>query len=322
MRNKSSILLNEYNQNKQLLNELGEVIYSLLRTLIKSAVHTHQITYRVKDKDSLLKKIIRKNYKYQHLNEITDLVGFRIILYFEDDIDEVEKIIRKEFKIDEKNSIDKRNIDTDKFGYRSLHYVATLNNKRLMLPEYEKFEHIKFEIQIRSILQHSWAEIEHDIGYKGESEIPQEAKRTFYRIAALLEQADIEFVKLKNELKIHELGLIKKISNSTTNILIDKASLKAYIIESPVINKLEKEIESFLCTREENFYPAIIDNLLPRLQEKKITYISQLEELLKKHETELINWLKMSSKTDSLNINSFFKGASILWLLNLIETHT
>lgn len=102
MRNKfSSLLLDRYSQKRPLLCELGEVVYSLLKTLVQSEVHTHQISYRVKDKDSLFQKIIRKNYKYQNLQEITDLVGFRIILYFEDDIDQVEKIIRQEFEVRE-----------------------------------------------------------------------------------------------------------------------------------------------------------------------------------------------------------------------------
>lgn len=164
-------------------------------------------------------------------------MGFWIILYFEDDIYEVEKIIRREFDIDEKNSVAKRHIDADKFGYRSLHYVVALNEKWLRLPEYQKFENVKFEIQIRSILQHSWAEIEHDIGYKGEMK-SLNCQTYFYRIAALLEQADIEFVKLKNELKIHELSLSQKINSEIQDILIDKASLKAYILESPTIDKL------------------------------------------------------------------------------------
>jgi len=77
-----------------------------------------------------------------------------------------------------------------------LHYVASLISEREKLTEYKRFAGIKVEIQIRSTLQHAWAEIEHDIGYKGENSVPDSLKRNFSRVAALLEVADIELMQL------------------------------------------------------------------------------------------------------------------------------
>ena len=319
MKNKSLDIINQYAIKKDLFAELGGVVYSLLKTLVHQEVHTHQITYRVKDKESLATKIVRKNYKYQDINEITDLVGFRIILYFEDDINEVERIISKEFNVDRFNSVDKRDVDAEKFGYRSLHYVVSLNERRLELPEYKRFENIKFEIQIRSILQHSWAEIEHDIGYKGANEIPRTARRTFYRIAALLEQADIEFVKLKQELRRHESKLIQEMTAETKGLLIDKASLKAFIQESTIITEIESELEGILCPREKFFYPPIIDNLLPRLHSNRVKYIDQLYQLLIENRGSIKEWLLQAKGNELAHVQSFFHGACISWLLNVLE---
>jgi ppGpp synthetase/RelA/SpoT-type nucleotidyltranferase len=319
MKNKSLDIINQYAIKKDLFAELGGVVYSLLKTLVHQEVHTHQITYRVKDKESLATKIVRKNYKYQDINEITDLVGFRIILYFEDDINEVERIISKEFNVDRFNSVDKRDVDAEKFGYRSLHYVVSLNERRLELPEYKRFENIKFEIQIRSILQHSWAEIEHDIGYKGANEIPRTARRTFYRIAALLEQADIEFVKLKQELRRHESKLIQEMTAETKGLLIDKASLKAFIQESTIITEIESELEGILCPREKFFYPPIIDNLLPRLHSNRVKYIDQLYQLLTENRVSIKEWLLQAKGNELAHVQSFFHGACISWLLNVLE---
>lgn len=319
MKNRPVFLINEYLNKKQLYRELGGVVYSLLKTLIVNDVHTHQITYRIKTRESLSNKIVRKNYKYSSLEEVTDIVGFRVILFFEDDVSEVERIIRQEFLVDEINSVDKMSLDTDKFGYRSLHFVVSMNNVRLQLPEYEKFRSIRFEIQVRSILQHSWAEIEHDIGYKGESEIPNSAKRTFYRIAALLEQADLEFVKLKSELKEHESYVNQQIQDNHENLYIDKASLKAFILNSAVLKELETEIAQLLCPREEYFYPPIIDNLLPKLNYMGILTIQHLKNYLSTYSVQIMDWVMASREDELSHYQSFFQGSSIIWLLRILE---
>ena len=149
-------ILPDFDKNKVIFLRFADSVYQLLKSLLSDYnLKPHQIIYRLKDRDSLEKKIIRKNYKYDKLDEITDLIGFRVITYFEDDIDKVAGLIKAEFDIDENNSIDKRQLDADRFGYRSLHYVFSLKSDRSQLTEYKKFKGIKAEIQIRSILQHS-----------------------------------------------------------------------------------------------------------------------------------------------------------------------
>ncbi|HEY5825802.1 MAG TPA: hypothetical protein VIT44_15615 [Cyclobacteriaceae bacterium] len=236
-------LLEAFNLNGRLFDGFKDKIRSLIDDLlIANKIKSHQITCRVKEKESLHKKIVSKRDKYTNLNEITDLVGVRIITYFDDEVDRIAKVIESEFEIDKENSIDKRLIETDKFGYRSLHYVVSLSKERLKLTENKIYLQLKAEIQIRSILQHAWAEIEHDIGYKGEIEIPQFAKRGFYRVAALLETADIEFVKLKDSLKVYENDVAKNIKQKPGDVLIDKASLISYVQESQLVKDIEKEM--------------------------------------------------------------------------------
>ena len=59
---------------------------------------------------------------------------------------------------------------------------------------------VKLEIQIRSILQHAWAEIEHDLCYKNSTPLPRKIKRRMYRLAGVLELADKEFSAVKYDL--------------------------------------------------------------------------------------------------------------------------
>lgn len=210
--------------------------------LLQHTVNFHKIESRTKDPAKLDEKIVRKNSKYTNLNEITDLVGIRIIAYFDDEVDRIASIIKSEFVLDIQNTIDKRKLEMDRFGYKSLHYVVSLSDQRKQLTEYKRFKDIKVEIQIRSILQHAWAEIEHDIGYKGEQIVPESIKRGFFRVAALLETADIEFVNIKNSLSKYEETVTEIIKLNPEEVEINGASLISYISNTKLVNQLDKKI--------------------------------------------------------------------------------
>lgn len=159
------------------------------------------ITYRIKEQGSLERKIEKKNNKYSSINEITDVIGIRIIAYFQDDVDVIKKALSDVFGIDRINSIDKRNQVGNSFGYASLHLVASLGRPygfkgKLYGPEL--YGGLRFEIQIRTILEHAWAEIEHDIGYKSElaAGLSIPIKRGLSRLAAVLETVDVEFIRV------------------------------------------------------------------------------------------------------------------------------
>lgn len=320
MKKHSAEILKEYDSGKFLYQEFGDIVNALIKSLIGKTISTSQINFRLKDRDSLSTKLIRKNHKYISIREITDIIGLRIVLYFEDDIDIIADVFKREFEIDFPNSIDKREVEADKFGYRSLHYVASLNKARLSLTEYKRFKGLKFEVQIRSILQHSWAEIEHDLGYKGESEIPQTAKRTFYRVAALLEQADIEFVKLKKEINEFEQIIKEQIVTDSSSITVNKSALIAFIKESSTLVEIENLIETIACKRGRVAESFITDVVLKRLQKENIKTLKELEDLLSINKDAIIDYVKK----DYLSLpeprpESFVAGASINWLLVLIE---
>ncbi len=222
-------------------DKLNHLLNSILQT---HGVKAHQIVTRVKDVDSLRKKIEGKGAKYTKVTDITDLAGIRIITYFEDEVDLIAQIIQDEFIIDRKHSIDKRKIDIDRFGYKSLHYIVQISKSRNKLLEYKRFKNFSAEIQIRSILQHSWAEIEHDLGYKSKSAIPDVAKRSFYRISALLEVADIEFVNLKKLLSSYKEEIKVQITDFPNKLQLDQDTLLEFISSSQLFQDLEAEIQS------------------------------------------------------------------------------
>lgn len=234
----------EYDEKYPLYNEFNNKLEELINIITKNRnLKLHSINSRIKGKKSLKEKINHKENKYNCLEDITDVAGIRIITYYADEVDIIAKLIEEEFEIDWENSIDKRAVlDADKFGYLSLHYVVKINNKRLQLTEYKNFKNCKSEIQIRSILQHAWAEIEHDSGYKNSLDIPREIKRDFYRLAGLLELGDKEFISIRGKLDLYTNNVKEEITKSPELVTIDKISLTSYMKNSKKVEKLNSKI--------------------------------------------------------------------------------
>ena len=126
-------------------NKLEDLIKDLLH-----AIDIVQINYRPKTIESFADKINREGKDYlDPIQEITDLVGIRIICYYLEDVNVVSEILKREFKIDLENSIDKSQIlDPDKFGYLSVHYIITLADNRKDLTEWKDYSEIKAQIQL------------------------------------------------------------------------------------------------------------------------------------------------------------------------------
>lgn len=226
----ANIILKQYNNNLPLYTKFIEYIETTIKSLINDEqIIVHNINCRLKNKMSLEKKIELKN-KYIDISDITDICGVRIITFYADDVDKIATILNNEFVVDKVNSIDKRkSVSPDKFGYVSLHYVIQLGDNRLGISELAKFKNLKVEIQIRTILQHTWAEIEHDLGYKSSIDIPQKIRRNFSRLAGIIELADEEFLRIKQVLHEYSNNVKNEIENESTNLNIDVVTVASFI---------------------------------------------------------------------------------------------
>ena len=170
-----------YQRIRPIYEAFAETIKAILaQALDRANIKVASIEARAKSIDSFGVKAStpansdESRPKYSEpLNQITDLAGVRIITFFPRTIGQVDQTLRKEFTILER--IDKTDllIREEKLGYQSLHYLISLQPNRLTLPEYARYAELKAEIQVRTILQHAWAEIEHDIQYKSVEVIPR-----------------------------------------------------------------------------------------------------------------------------------------------------
>jgi ppGpp synthetase/RelA/SpoT-type nucleotidyltranferase len=196
-----------YSENKSQYENLADNIKQALKTFFgEHNISFHSISSRIKEFESYIEKIDRKGYE-NPIEQIEDFCGVRIICYYPLDLDKIATIINDEFEVIE--SIDKSaNMEADRFGYRSNHYIVKIKKDWLKAPNYRGLEHLKAEIQVRTILMHSWADIEHKLAYKKQDDIPKEFRRKLYQLSALLEIADAQFQELKNNKENFKSSLI------------------------------------------------------------------------------------------------------------------
>lgn len=206
----------------------------------EEGITINSITGRVKEKKSFCEKALKDKYT-DPINQIKDLAGLRIITYINSDVKKISKIIEREFDVDKDNSLDKGEcLGTDKVGYKSVHYVVKLKNERTQLTEYKKFKDLYFEIQIRTLLQHAWSEIEHDRNYKFSGILPKEIQREFAILSGTLELVDMHFENISSKIDFYSSDVKKRVlEDNLKEIEINSTSIKAYLDEllSEEINK-------------------------------------------------------------------------------------
>ncbi|MEZ0231230.1 MAG: GTP pyrophosphokinase family protein [Methylophilaceae bacterium] len=221
-----------------LYEDLAETSKRIItNALSASKISVHSIEARAKSVESFANKASKPALedsckpKYSNpLIEITDLTGLRVITFLPRVVEDVCRIIENEFVIIEQSNKAEQLIDEGKFGYQSIHFLVKISSDRAKLAEYHRFENLVFEIQVRTILQHAWAEMEHDIQYKSANVIPTSIQRRFISLAGLLEIADREFQALQDDdehLRTEARESVKQ--GKLVNIEITPDSLKAYL---------------------------------------------------------------------------------------------
>lgn len=248
-----------YSETRPIYEQLSKKVETIIQEIINDQkIHIHAIYCRAKEIESFTKKIEDPKYS-DPINQITDFSGIRVITYVESDLELVCNVLESHFEIDKENSIDKsKSLGIDKVGYRSIHYVCKLHHDRLTLPEYKKFKGLFFEIQVRTILQHAWAEIEHDKDYKFSGELPAYLKRRFKVLAGVLELADREFNQLAIEIDKYSASVSSDTKQGKLDILIDSTSMKSYL-DIKFSRLLENGMESSFY--DDNYEKSVLDEL-------------------------------------------------------------
>lgn len=172
--------------------------------LIKSGINA-TIKYRLKTFESYFEKLLR--IQNAHIGDmiLTDILGLRVICPFLEDLEHVENLIAQNYSVIEVERKGSKHSFRE-FGYDSIHLLIEIPEDELTepLPCTRKV----CEIQLRTILQEAWAEVEHELIYKANFSLLNEPiKRKLASLNATLALSDLIFQEIRNfQKEVQQLG--------------------------------------------------------------------------------------------------------------------
>jgi ppGpp synthetase/RelA/SpoT-type nucleotidyltranferase len=196
----------KYSELISTYRDYKDVIEKILESIKNKYAPDGIVQVREKSLASFAGKIWRKREIANPVDQFTDLCGGRIIT---NDLDQVRAVctaIVKNFEIDWVNSTDiEQRLKPSEFGYRSIHYIVLFRRGVFPIEEIDvkipkELYGLKAEIQVRTHLEHSWADFSHRIMYKRPFEMPDSWKREMARFAAMLEESDCHLIRIQKGL--------------------------------------------------------------------------------------------------------------------------
>ena len=229
-------ILEDYRATQPMYSRMKEFLLKTIRNVLSEAgILVTAVEGRVKTEESLVGKLELKGSKYSCLEDITDILGLRVITFYTDDVDKVASVMERLFEIDWENSIDQRKLHKlNSFGYNSLHYICRLPKEMYTEADCPAVNRVRFEIQMRTTLQHAWANMYHDTGYKSGVEIPDNYLRNLNRLAGMLELADEQFSQIRSEIndyrrKVRDLV----VSGNLEDVALDGDTFRSFLSLKP-----------------------------------------------------------------------------------------
>ena len=200
------LLESDYRLREESRHGLLSAIERKVRATVENKGFHPTIKGRIKSFDSLYRKklrLLRQAREMGHeAGRLTDIVGLRIVCPFLGDLEGVEAALREVFTITE---VERKGAERSfkEFGYESIHLLIGIpQNLKEELPDLD-LEVV--EIQLRTILQEAWAEVEHELVYKAEiSPFDEPMKRKLAALNANLSLSDIIFQEIRDYQ--HKLG--------------------------------------------------------------------------------------------------------------------
>ncbi|GEP39979.1 GTP pyrophosphokinase [Nocardioides psychrotolerans] len=203
----------EYAAQQPALVEAGQQYVALVTAILDEAgINYLSVSGRTKGVQSFAKKAA-KNVDGQlvytdPLREITDQIGVRVITYVHSDVDAVADLLGDQVVVKDDRDMGQETASQGRFGYASRHLLIELDAVRESDRAYAALRGRVAQVQVRTVLQHAWAEFEHDIRYKGDvpAEHAWDLDRRFTLAAGLLELADREFSTIRERLRSSGTG--------------------------------------------------------------------------------------------------------------------
>lgn len=275
-------ILRQYREALPVFEKMKEIVRSAIgKQLENGNLYVNAVELRIKSEESLRGKLERKGDKYGSMEDVTDILGARVITFYTDDVDKIAALMDRTFDIDWQESVDKRREHgLHSFGYRSLHYVCRIPVELYRDPDLPEINEYRFELQMRTALEHVWSTLDHDICYKNNVEIPVEYRRNLNRLAGVLELADEQFSRIRTELTDYSRKVQNLINDgSFYDIPLNEVTFTQFL----TIHPFESLVSKIAAVNQAEILESNLMPYLKVMRQLNFTSLGDIEKMIKKY---------------------------------------
>jgi GTP pyrophosphokinase len=284
-------VLARFDERKERLEAFCDKTQNLIEECLQDAgIRYQSVQARVKKREKIKEKYLDETKGYKNLDDITDQAALRVITYYDDEVDRAAEVIRREFSVDRAKSVDKRETESDRFGYYALNFVCSHLDRRTSAVEYKKFVGTCCEIQVTSILRHAWSEIEHD-WYDLKDAYPEAIKRRFYRLAALLEIAESEFLDLRKSKANYRQSAAIQVEARVPDLPLDPVFLKSFLEQEPLPARIDQALANLLGYGVSAPTDSVVEMRTRHARAAGFTRLKDLADALTKYEKAIVEYV-------------------------------
>ena len=251
-----------------------KIIVERISSKLNSVGLMFRIFSRTKSGPSINKKLLSDD-AYGKTKKLQDLIGIRVVLYFNDDIDTVRKVISSEYS-ERSSDVSIDEVKNDEFKALRYNIVYSLDHECkevFRLGDGENRIDSTFELQIRTIFSEGWHEIEHDLRYKCKSDWEgfDEQSRRLNGVYASLETNEWTMIKVFEELAYNHYKngdwsamFRQKFRLRFVDTGIDKKIMDIFS-DAGVVKKffrLDRDVLIMDMIEREFYYPLHLDNII------------------------------------------------------------
>jgi len=313
--------IEQYNKEYDYYQKLAQIICNKIEDQLFKRGIKAIVSFRAKKPERLYDKLVKRNEKknYKTVSEIyqdiVDLAGIRVSLYFPSERELLDEIIKEIFDVKLKKDFPDNSHTpkhTKRFsGYWATHYRVQLKEEALI----KRYQNTLAEIQVASVLMHAWSEVEHDLVYKPYSgELSKEELSILDEINGLV---------LAGEIALERLQSAMALRTENAAIIDDKYELTNYIINKFKNNENVKYGNTFLINNILNNFKKIdtkvLNNYLNLINlEDNETISNQFLDIVINDQsfTENKTWKNYISGLNVSNSNTFEKFIKCWTLLD------
>ena len=210
-----------YRDHADTYDKLLHELHRRVRTGLRTCGLASTLKYRVKSFESYYTKLLRLLRRPDHETDavcVTDIIGMRIVCPFLEDVALAERCLRAQFHVSE---VDYKGAEFSvrEFGYESVHCLIRVPDD--LLESFHLGGPFDCEVQIRTILQDAWAEVEHELVYKADfTPFDEAVQRKLAALNANLSLSDITFQEIRDyQRRLH--GELRKRRSSFWGVISD-----------------------------------------------------------------------------------------------------